>query len=300
MNRRVASLCLLLTVVLLPLAGCGGSGSEEKSASSTPAETTTSGPLQAFAGLDGTLDIAGGTAHIPVMQEAAERIMKVYPAIRISVAGGGTGVGVQKVGEGLVQIGNTGRALSAEEARQYGLQSFPFAVDGVCAVVHPDNPVTGLTRDQLVGIFAGRLTSWQEVGGPDQAIHLFTRDEASGTREVFWKKALAKGEISATANVVASNGAMKTAVAQDPAAIGYVSIGHLDAALKAPEFDGIAVTQAAAMDGTYPVTRKLYMNTKEGPSGLTRAFIDYILGPEGREIVQAKGYLPVVPTGSKP
>lgn len=297
MIRRVVSLCLfLLPASLFLISGCGGGGSEDKAAGAGHQETTAvSGPLQAFAGLSGTLDIAGGTAHIPVMKEAAARIMQAYPAINISVAGGGSGVGVQKVGEGLVQIGNTGRPLSDEEVQKYGLQSFPFAVDGVCAVVNPENPVADLSADQLVGIFAGKLTSWKEVGGPDVPIHLFTRDEASGTREVFWKKALAKGEISATANVVASNGAMKTAVAQDPAAIGYVSIGHLDASLKAPAFAGIAVSQASALDGTYPVTRKLYMNTKGHPQGLAKAFIEYILGPEGMTIVQAKGYLPVAP-----
>lgn len=283
MTKRVASLCLFLVTALL-LAGCGQKSAE------TPSAT---GPLAAFADLSGELDIAGGTAHIPVMNAAAEKIMKAYPAIRITVAGGGSGVGVQKVGEGLVQIGNAGRALSDDEAKQYGLVSFPFAVDGVCAVVHPTNPVGALTSEQLQGIFTGHFRNWKELGGPDHAIHLFTRDEASGTRKVFWKEALAKAEIDPGANVVASNGAMKTAVSGDPYAIGYVSIGHLDDSLKAPDLDSIPVNQKNAADGTYAVTRKLYMNTKGEPTGLTRAFIDYILGPDGAQFVRDAGYLPV-------
>lgn len=287
MTKRFAPVRLLpfLLIALLALVGCG-----RKDAEKPTAET---GPLAAFSGLSGELDIAGGTAHIPVMKAAAEAIMTANPAIRITVAGGGSGVGVQKVGQGLVQIGNTGRALSEAEVAEYGLVSFPFAIDGVCAVVHPTNPVGEFTSDQLQAVFAGKFKNWSELGGPDHEIHLFTRDEASGTRKVFWTKALAKGEIDPGANVVASNGAMKTAVAGDPYAIGYVSVGHLDDSLKAPDLDGLAVNQKSAADGTYPVTRKLYMNTKGEPGPLARAFIDYILGPDGAQMILAAGYLPL-------
>ena len=95
------------------------------------------GPLDAFNGLKGNLDIAGGTAHIPVMKGAAKQIMAANPDIRITVAGGGSGVGVQKAGEGLAQIGNTGRALKESEIKKYGLVSFPFAIDGVAVAVNP-------------------------------------------------------------------------------------------------------------------------------------------------------------------
>lgn len=283
MSRIVAFVCLTLTALVL--IGCGGEPADK------PAAEQANDDL--FAGLSGSLDIAGGTAHIPVMEKAAREIMTAHPGIGITVAGGGSGVGARKVGEGLVQIGNTGRPLSEDEIQQYGLVSHPFAVDGVCAVVHPDNPVGGLTSEQLQAAFAGRITSWKDLGGPDQPIHLFTRDEASGTRKVFWKKALAKGDIAAGANVVASNGAMKTAVAQDPLALGYVSVGHLDASLKAPSLDGVAVTQANAASGVYPVTRKLYMNTKGAPTGLTEAFIAFVQGPRGAEIVKEAGYIPL-------
>ena len=87
--------------------------------------------LSAFKGMEGKIDIAGGTAHIPVMKDAAAAIMKANPKIRITVAGGGSGVGVQKVGEGLVDIGDTGRALTPQEIEKYGLKTFPFAIDGV-------------------------------------------------------------------------------------------------------------------------------------------------------------------------
>ena len=248
--------------------------------------------LDAFAGKSGKIDIAGGTAHVPVMKEAAKRIMLKNPAIRITVAGGGSGVGVQKVGEGLVDIGNTGRALSDAEVAKYGLKSFAFAIDGVAAVVNPKNPVANLTQAQVQDIFAGKITNWKTLGGHDAAIHLYTRDEASGTREVFWGIMLKKGKIAESANVVASNGAMKSALAGDADGIGYVSIGHIDATIKAPTLDGVTPDQDNAKSGKYPVTRKLYMNTKGEPKGLVADFIAYIQGPEGAQITSASSYIP--------
>ncbi|MBN1673146.1 MAG: phosphate ABC transporter substrate-binding protein [Kiritimatiellae bacterium] len=255
--------------------------------------TVRAGELDAFKDKAGTLRIAGGTAHIPVMKEAAERIIKAYPAIRISIAGGGSGVGVKMVGEGLVEIGNTGRAVTEAEQKQYNLVSFAFAIDGVAAVIHPGNPVANLDSDTVRDIFAGKITDWKEVGGKAGSIDLYTRDEASGTRAVFWTQCLAKGAIADKANVVPSNGAMKVAVSRDPRAIGYVSIGHLDESVKAPTLDGVAPSQANAAAGKYPVVRQLYMNTKGKPAPLAQAFIDYLFGPAGRQIVAAAGYIPV-------
>jgi ABC-type phosphate transport system substrate-binding protein len=165
------------------------------------------GALDSFAGLEGTIDIAGGTAHIPVMTDAAKNIMSFNPKIRITVEGGGSGVGVQKVGEGLVSIGNTGRALSEEEIAKYGLKTYPFA--------------------------------------------------------------------------------------QDKDAIGYAGIGHVDQSVKGIVIDGIVSSQENAMNGSYPVVRKLYMNTKGDPQKLVKTFIEYIMGPDGAVIIARSGYLPL-------
>jgi phosphate transport system substrate-binding protein len=258
-----------------------------------PNEASLSTALAPFSNLEGTLDIAGGTAHLSVMEEAAKRIMTANPKIRITVAGGGSGVGVQKVGEGLVHIGNTGRPLSDEEKSKYGLKSFAFAIDGVAVAVHPDNPVKALTSQQVKDIFAGTISNWKDVGEREGAINLYGRDEASGTRSVFWKKLLEKGPVALAANIVPSNGAMKTALSGDKNAIGYLSIGHVNESVAAVTLDGIQASQENARTDTYKVTRKLYMNTKGEPSGLTKAFIDYILSAEGAKIILAKGYIPI-------
>ena len=252
-----------------------------------------SAPVDAFKDLKGSLDIAGGTAHIPVMKAAAKAIMEANPNIHITVAGGGSGVGVQKVGEGLVQIGNTGRALKDTEIAKYGLKSFPFAIDGVAVAVNPENAVKSLSKAQLKDIFAGKITNWKEVGGKDAAIAVYVREDGSGTRETFEERALDKGTSVQSANVVNSNGAMKTAIAQDPNAIGYVGIGHLDDSIRGVTVDGMVPSQANAADGTYNITRLLYMNTKGKPQGLTALFIDYIYSEDGKGFISSSGYIPL-------
>jgi phosphate transport system substrate-binding protein len=248
--------------------------------------------LDAFKGQKGTLDISGGTAHIPVMRSAAQSIMQFNPDIRITVTGGGSGVGVQQVGEGLVQIGNTGRALKDSEVEKYGLKTFPFAIDGVAIAVNPANKVGALSKDQLKQIFAGEITNWKQVGGDDADINVYIREDGSGTRETFEERALDGGKSTNKSNVMNSNGAMKTAIAQDQKAIGYVGIGHLDDKIKGLVLDGMVPSQENAKSGAYKVTRLLYMNTKGEPAGLTRAFIDYIYSADGTGFISAAGYIP--------
>lgn len=251
------------------------------------------GDLDRFSGVKGTLKIAGGTAHIPVMKEAAKRIMGMNPDIKITIAGGGSGVGVKKVGEGLVEIGNTGRKATDDEIKRYGLKMFKFAVDGIAVVVHPENPVIKMDKDKLMDIFSGKLNNWKALGWKDRGINVYTRDASSGTRKVFWKNGLNKGEITKSANFVKSNGAMKAAISVDPYGIGYISVGYLDETVVAVSLDGVTPTLETVRKGDYKVARGLYMNTKGEPDGLTRLFIDYILSEEGQKIVVEKGFIAV-------
>jgi phosphate transport system substrate-binding protein len=251
------------------------------------------GPLDAFKGEKGTIKISGGTAHIPVMKEAAKKIMTANPAIQISIAGGGSGVGITQVGEGLVDIGNSGRKPKDEEIARYNLEMFEWAIDGVAVVVNPANKVGALTKAQIKDIFSGKITNWSQVGGIDKAINVYTRDEASGTREVFGEKALDKGTITGKAAVVVSNGAMKSAVTSDPYAIGYVSVGHMDKGTKAVAMDGVIPSTETVKSKKYPVARGLYSNTKGKPAGLVKKFIDYLMSPEGQSLAVANGFIPV-------
>jgi len=251
------------------------------------------GELDRFKGENGVLRISGGTAHIPVMKAVARKIMTFNPGIRITIAGGGSGVGIKQVGEGLVDIGNSGRQATGAEVERYGLKMYKWAIDGVAAVVNPDNSVASLSSRQLQDIFSGKIVSWKEVGGGDFSINVYTRDRASGTRQVFWKKALKKSEITNGANVVVSNGAMKTAVNNDPYGIGYVSVGFIDEGVLALALDGIEPTMESVKSGRYRVARGLFSNTKGGAEGLAGKFIDYLMGPEGQAMAAEKGFIPV-------
>jgi phosphate transport system substrate-binding protein len=227
------------------------------------------------------------------MKEAAKRIIQLNSNIQISIAGGGSGVGIKQVGEGLVDIGNSGRAPTNEEIHKYGLIMFKWAIDGVGVVVNPKNSVKTLSKAELRDIFSGKVDNWKAFGGPDKDINIYTRDEASGTRKVFWGKALGKGEITPKANVVVSNGAMKSAVGNDPYSIGYVSVGHIDSSVAPVSLDGVLPSLENVKNEKYKISRGLYSNTKGEPSGLTKKFIDYIFSAEGQRIASEKGFIPI-------
>ncbi|MDH4321875.1 MAG: phosphate ABC transporter substrate-binding protein [Desulfobulbaceae bacterium] len=251
------------------------------------------GDLDRFRGLKGTLEIAGGTAHLPVMAEAARRIHDFNPDIFISVTGGGTACGIQKVGDGLVDIGNTGRALTEAERARYRLVSHPLALDGIAVAVNTENPVAGFSSEQVDMIFTGRIDNWQELGGANAPIVRYCREKGSATLEVFEKKLL-RGDLLAECNSVSSNGAMRNIISLDRNGIGYLSIGHLGSEkVKAVAIDGVVPSQQNALSGKYTVARTLFMNTGPSPSRLTTLFVEYLKSPEGAEIIKDAGYIPI-------
>ena len=258
-----------------------------------PLTVSASDALNIFKSEKGTVRIAGGTAHIPVMEEAAKRIMTFNNAIQITVAGGGSGVGIKQVGEGLVSIGNSGRKPTDDEIARYNLTLFKWAIDGIGIIVNPENGISELTETQTKKIFAGEITDWKELGGSDHKITVYTRDESSGTRAVFWKKALGKGAITGKADFVASNGAMKVAVSKDPYGIGYVSVGHIDETVKPVKFNGVAPTVENVVAGKYTIARGLYSNTRGKPEDLVKKCIDYLYSAETHTVITEKGFIPV-------
>ena len=259
----------------------------------TSAGGVSAADLDAFKGLSGTLQIAGGTAHISCETKAVKTILKAYPDVNITIAGGGSGVGIKQVCEGLIDIGNTGRAPTDDEVTRCGLKVFKFAVDGIGVVVNPKNSLGNLTGDQLRAVFSGRINNWKELGGPDAFINVYTRDAESGTRKVFWSKGLGKGDITQKANFAASNSGMKTSVAGDPNAIGYISLGVADPSVKLLSMDGVSPSPDNVKSGRFKIARGLYINTSGEPNDLSRAFITYMLGTEGQALVEEYGFLPV-------
>ncbi|MCW3132934.1 MAG: phosphate ABC transporter substrate-binding protein PstS family protein [Methanophagales archaeon] len=244
--------------------------------------------------LSGKLTIAGSTTVLPINQECARLLMEKNPALRISVSGGGSGHGIKAVGAGEIDIGAASRDVKPVEMEAFpDLKPVAIGKDSVAIVVHPSNGVSELTMEQASKIFSGEITNWREVGGADEAIRVITREEGSGTREVFEKFVMKpyEKEITGKASVKSSNGEVRATVSGDEKSIGYLSLGYLDPSVKAVKIDGVEATVENVLAGEYPIVRTLYLITKGEPSELEKAFIDFVLSEEGQKVVEDMGYM---------
>lgn len=240
-------------------------------------------------GSSSKVTIVGSTSVQPVAEQLATAYMKEHPNVKITVQGGGTAVGIKSAQDGTANIGTASKALSANDSQ--GLTQYTLGQDGVVAIVSPNNNITGLTKDQLKGIFAGNITNWNQVGGPDAKINVIVREEGSGTRDAFQDIVLGKlangtkvGFVS-SAIVQSSTQAVQQAVSQDPNAIGFSSYADLGNNTKALSINGISASAATIADGTYTIQRPFLFLVKGEAKGDVKAFIDWVMGPEGQAIL---------------
>jgi phosphate transport system substrate-binding protein len=240
--------------------------------------------------LSGTITESGSTTVQPLAQALGEEFHKEHPDVQVSTAGGGSGAGITQVNDGIVDIGAASRELTSSDPP---LVKHLLARDGITIITKPSNPVTGLTKAQVVDIFSGVITNWQDVGGPDHAITVYVREETSGTRGAFQELVMGSAAITSKAIIQTSSGAIKQAVAGDSYGVGFESMAYVDTSIKALDIDGIAATQANVRNGTYPIVRPLYFLTKEQPTGLVKDFIDFCQGSEGQKIVAENGYISI-------
>lgn len=282
MNNKKIRKWLLLPVSLVLLAAMlvgGCSSSNADSGTSTPTE------------LSGTIDEAGSTSVQPLLELMADAFMDKYPDVTINVSGGGSSAGVKACAAGTVDIGAASRDIKMSEA---DLIAIAIARDAVAIVVNEANPVSELTMEEVAGIYSGDITNWSQVGGNDEEIIVVSREEGSGTRDCFESKLMDKydEEIKADALFYDSNGAVRTKVSSESRAIGYVSLGYVEG-LKTITIDGVEPTLENCQSGDYPVVRRLYLLTRETPSGLVQAFIDFCRSEEGQAIA-AESWIPLV------
>jgi len=258
------------------LAGCIGGGDDESGDSE----------------LSGTIRIAGSTTVQPIASAAAEEFMYMHPDVTVTVQGGGSGTGVTQVAQGTVDIGNASRDIKQSEMDQYPeLVPTPVAADGIAVAVNPSNSIDALTMEQVAGIFTGQITNWSEVGGPEGEIVVIIREDGSGTRATFEEIVHDGTDSSAGALQKPSNGAVKTTVSQTPQAIGYIGIGYIDDSIQSVKVDGVVPTEENVANGSYPISRLLYMITNGEPEGLVKEFLDFILSEEGQELVAEEGFI---------
>jgi phosphate transport system substrate-binding protein len=238
------------------------------------------------------LTIAGSTSVQPFAEKLAETYMSAHAGIAINVQGGGSTAGVRAAETGAAQIGMSSRHLKESEA---SLRQFTIALDGIAIIAHASNPVAGLTREQIAAIFAGEITHWSQVSGAHRPIHFVTREEGSGTRGAFEEMVMGKKDIAPRALVQDSNGAVREIVASDPDALGYISLGLLDRRVRGLAVDGVAPTHEAIVGKRYAIVRPFLFLTREEPAGGPKAFIDFVLGPEGQRLLGIEGLIPGQP-----
>jgi phosphate transport system substrate-binding protein len=216
--------------------------------------------------------------------------MASHAGVAINVQGGGSTAGVRAAETGAAQIGMSSRHLKDSES---ALHQVTIALDGIAIIVNAANPVSGLSRAQVAAIFSGDVRRWSAVGGPDREIHFVTREEGSGTRGAFEEMVMGKREIAPRALVQDSNGAVREIVASDPDALGYISLGLIDRRVRALAVDGVAPTHDTILAKRYAVVRPFLFLTRAEPKGEVRAFVDYVLGPDGQRSLEIEGLIPV-------
>ena len=247
--------------------------------------------------LSGQLQIAGSTTVQPLAEVLAEAFMDSNPEVTIEIQGGGSSVGVTSAGEGTVDIGNASRNVKESEFEEFpALMVHTIAYDGIAIVSNPDLELPSLSIDQVKAIFAGEITNYSEVGGPEAEIVVVSREEGSGTRAAFEELVMESGDeeafISENAILQQSKGQVRTTVSTTPDSIGYLSFGFLDESVSTVAIDDVDPSVANVKNGTYPIFRPLNMLTNGEPSDLAQAFLDYILSADGQAIV-AEDYITV-------
>lgn len=248
--------------------------------------------------MTGKITVSGSTSVQPLAQDLADIFNENEPNVNIEIQGGGSSQGIKDVTDGISDIGTSSRELNADE--KAGLTEHIIAYDGIALVVHPLNPVKNLTTEQVQKIFKGEIKNWKEVGGKDSEILVVTREEGSGTRSAF--EELMKLQEKKDGNTVSfirsdalvgdGSGAIKANIASKENAIGYTSLGFVDSAVKKVSLDNVECNVENVKNKTYAISRPFLMLTKGDVKPETKAFLDFILGDKGQEIV-AKNYITV-------
>ncbi|MDR1887743.1 MAG: PstS family phosphate ABC transporter substrate-binding protein [Prevotellaceae bacterium] len=246
--------------------------------------------------------IKGSDTMLPLSQKEAESYMKVNPSATVTVTGGGSGVGISALLEGTTDIAQSSRKIKFDEKRklQAGgktVKEVVAAYDALAVIVNPDNKIAGLTREQLEGIFTGKIKNWKEVGGDDLQIIPYSRETSSGTYEFFKESVLKNKNYKNGIMSMPATGAIIQSVSQTAGAISYVGLAYLNGNVKAVgiSYDGgktfVEPSVKTTKDGTYPVVRPLLYYYVAASENKVKSFIDYVLSEEGQKNVSDIGFI---------
>jgi len=256
--------------------------------------------LMAGTGSAESLQIEGSTTVGPIADAFAEYFMRMNPDLTITVKKTGSGDGAAALVDGRCDIANMSRFMKEKEFKTAVANGiFPvahvIAMDGVCIVVHPSNPVKELSGTQVRDIYMGKIMNWSQVGGANMPIVVISRDTSSGTYETFHNLVMQKERMAGKVEYVNSNPQMHARVKTTVGAIGYVGLGFVDRYVKALKINGIVPTQRTIASGEYPVARPLFMFTNGYPKlgSMMNKFVSFYLTEKGQEIIELKGFVPV-------
>ncbi len=244
--------------------------------------------------------IDGSTTVGPIAKAFAEYYMSMHMDVNVTVSESGSGNGAKSLINSVCDIADMSRFMKLNEykaAVEKGVTpvAHVVAMDGIAIIVHPSNPSGKLTVEQVRDIYMGKITNWKQIGGPDVAIVMISRDTNSGTYESFEKLVMKKEKIAEQAEYVGSNGAVRQRVQSTKAAIGYVGLGFVDRTVKALEINGVYPDPSTVASGVYPVARPLFMFTNGYPKLGSHlfSFVTLYLTPKGQEIVEEIGFVPI-------
>jgi phosphate transport system substrate-binding protein len=243
------------------------------------------------------LEIRGSTTVLPIMQEI-QRPFTQLTGTQLSISGGGSSNGIRALIDGTCDIAMSSREMKDKElglAEDKGVdpRRIPIALDALHPVVHPTNPIGDLSIEQLRDIYIGRIENWKELGGPNKAIAVISRDTSSGTFGT-WKDIVMQGKrVFPGALLQASNGAIATEVANNQYAIGYIGHGYLNDNVKALSVAGVEGTPQTTRSGEYPISRELYLYTNGEPDRAVKSLVDFILSEQGQKLVEQAGYVAI-------
>ena len=248
------------------------------------------------------VDVQGSTTILPIMQIIVEEFMAQNEDIEVTVGGGGSGVGISALLDGVIDIAMASRQMKEEEwqkAKDKGLdiREIEIAKDALSVIVNATNPISEIDIDTLQKIYTGQITAWPDLGvALDREIVLISRDTNSGTFEVFNEHVLKGQELADKALRLPSNQAVLNEVVSNSNAIGYVGLGYVEQGgnnIKALVVNGVEASAEKALSGEYPLSRGLYLYVNGEPQGAVKKLIDFILGPEGQTIVEEEGFIPL-------
>jgi len=260
-----------------------------------------------------TITVKGSDTMVILGQRWAEEYMKQHSDVTIQVTGGGSGTGIAALINGTTGLANSSRTIKSEEkdaAKKNGIDAVEFktALDGLAVVVNAANPVNELTIKQVGMIYTGYINNWKAVGGPDKRILRYSRESNSGTYVFFKEHVLLNRDYAADAQTMPGTSAVAEAVSKDPNGIGYGGVAYFatNPKLKILKIKKDEKSQAISplgengkpnyevvWNGSYPIARYLYVYSAGQPAGATKAYVDWILGPEGQAIVEKMDYIPL-------